>query len=170
MQFSNIAMFSNFLMDKFTKQNWWDFFLLKLRSPCWNFCSQFCSKYKQSRWKYNIFWMKCRCWKQERAMWWSNICTYVDQIKKAHKNCYAWMYHIPYIRVKLPWTYIFPKNCHFFCNFDSCFQALFALVQLFQLFLRVNHMCRSRENQVFDPAVQVRYLKRTSKHGRFWGF
>ena len=74
------------------------------------------------------------------------------------------------IWVKLPWTDIFPKNCHFFCNFDSCFQALFALVWLFQLFLRVNHMCHSRENQVFDPSPQVRYLKKTSKHGRFWGF
>ena len=74
------------------------------------------------------------------------------------------------IWVKLPWTYIFPKFCHFFCNFDSCFRALFALVRLFQLFLRVNHMCHSRENQVFDPSPQVRYLKKTSKHGRFWGF
>ena len=71
------------------------------------------------------------------------------------------------IWVKLPWTYIFPKKCHFFCNFDSCFQALFALVRLFQLFLRVNHMCHSRENQFFDPSPQVRYLKKTSKHGRF---
>ena len=71
------------------------------------------------------------------------------------------------IWVKLPWTYIFPKYCHFFCNFDTCFQALFALVLLFLLFLWVNHLCRSRENQVFDPSPQVRYLKKTSKHGRF---
>ena len=75
-----------------------------------------------------------------------------------------------HIWVKLPWTYIFPKNCHFFCNFDTCFQALFALVQLFLLFLWVNHLCQSRENQVFDLSPQVRYLKKTSKHGRFWGF
>ena len=72
-----------------------------------------------------------------------------------------------YIWVKLPWTYIFPKYCHFFCNFDTCFQALFALVLLFLLFLWVNHLCQSRENQVFDPSPQVRYLKKTSKHGRF---
>ena len=74
-----------------------------------------------------------------------------------------------HIWVKLPWTYIFPKNCHFFCNFETCFQALFALFRLFQLFLRVNHMCQSRENQVFDPSPQVRYLKSSSKHGQFWG-
>ena len=71
------------------------------------------------------------------------------------------------IWVKLPWTYIFLKYCHFFCNFDTCFQALFALVQLFLLFLWVNHLCQSRENQVFDPSPQVRYLKKTSKPGRF---
>ena len=47
------------------------------------------------------------------------------------------------IWVTLSWTDIFPKNCHFFCNFDSCFQPLFALVRLFQLFLQVNHMSRS---------------------------
>ena len=78
--------------------------------------------------------------------------------------------HFKCIWVKLPWTYIFPKYCHFFCNFDTCFQALFALVLLFLLFLWVNHLCQSRENQVFDPSPQVRYLKTTSKHGRFWGF
>ena len=66
-----------------------------------------------------------------------------------------------YIWVKFLKVYIFSKYCHFFCNFDSCFLALFALVQLFQLFLWVNHMCRSRKNQVFDPAPQVRYLKKT---------
>ena len=55
----------------------------------------------------------------------------------------------------------------FFCNFDTCFQALFALVLLFLLFLWVNHLCQSRENQVFDPSPQVRYLKKTSKPGRF---
>ena len=75
-----------------------------------------------------------------------------------------------YIWVKFLKVYIFPKYCHFFCNFDSCLRALFALVRLSQLFLRVNHMCRSRENQVFDPSPQVRYLKSISKHGRFWGF
>ena len=47
------------------------------------------------------------------------------------------------IWVTMSWTDIFPKNCHFFCNFDSCFQPLFALVRLFQLFLQVNHMSRS---------------------------
>ena len=61
----------------------------------------------------------------------------------------------------------FSKKLSLFCNFDSCFQALFALVLLFQLFLWVNHLCRSRENQVFDPSPQVRYLKKPSKHGRF---
>ena len=71
------------------------------------------------------------------------------------------------IWVKFLKVYIFPKYCHFFCNFDSCFLALFALVLLFQLFLWVNHLCRSRENQVFDPSPQVRYLKKPSKHGRF---
>ena len=64
------------------------------------------------------------------------------------------------IWVKFLKVYIFPKYCHFFCNFDSCFLALFALVLLFQLFLWVNHMCRSRENQVFDPSPQVRYLRK----------
>ena len=76
-------------------------------------------------------------------------------------------FYSSYIWVKFLKVYIFPKYCHFFCNFDSCFRALFALVRLFQLFLRVNHMCHSRENQVFDPSPQVRYLKKTSKHGRF---
>ena len=66
------------------------------------------------------------------------------------------------IWVKFLKVYIFPKYCHFFCNFDSCFRALFALVRLFQLFLQVNHMCHSRENQVFDPSPQVRYLKKNS--------
>ena len=126
MQFSKFAMFSNFLMDKFTKQNWWDFFLLKLRSPCWNFCSQFCSKYKQSRWKYNIFWMKCRCWKQERVMWWSNICTYVDQIKKAHKNCYAWMYHIPYMG-EIALDVYFPKKLSLFLQLWQLFSSTFCI-------------------------------------------
>ena len=54
----------------------------------------------------------------------------------------------------------FSQILSLFCHFDSCFQALLALVLLFQLFLWVNHMCRSRENQVFDPSDQVRYLKK----------
>ena len=58
--------------------------------------------------------------------------------------------------VKFLKVYIFPKYCHFFCNFDSCFLALFALVRLFQLFLWVNHMCHSREKKVFDPSPQLR--------------
>ena len=32
-----------------------------------------------------------------------------------------YIYCICCIWVKLPWTYIFPKNCHFFCNFDTFF-------------------------------------------------
>ena len=79
------------------------------------------------------------------------------------------VYHgLLHIWVKFLKVYIFPKYCHFFCNFDSCFLALFALVLLFQLFLWVNHMCQSRENQVFDPSSQVRYLKSISKHGQFY--
>ena len=62
-----------------------------------------------------------------------------------------------YIWVIFLKVYIFPKYCHFFCNFDSCFQALFALVLLFQLFLWVNHMCQSQENQVFDDPLPSLY-------------
>ena len=39
-----------------------------------------------------------------------------------------------YIWVKLPWTDIFPIFFHFFCNFDSCFQALFSLFDCFNCF------------------------------------
>ena len=38
----------------------------------------------------------------------------------------------------------FSKKRSLFCNFDSCFQALFALVWLLKLFPRVNHMFQSR--------------------------
>ena len=34
-----------------------------------------------------------------------------------------------------------------------CKQALFTFFQSFQLVLLANHVCRSRENQVFDPLV-----------------
>ena len=37
------------------------------------------------------------------------------------------------IWVKLPWTDIFPKNCHFFLNFESCFQALFSVLPYVQI-------------------------------------
>ena len=57
-----------------------------------------------------------------------------------------------------------------FLQLRQLFSSTFFIVRLFQLFLRVNHMCRSRENHFFDPSPQVRYLKSTSKHGRFWGF
>ena len=52
------------------------------------------------------------------------------------------------------------KFISLFYIFGRCFRALFALVRLFQLFLRVNHMCHSQETQVFYPSPQVRYLKK----------
>ena len=41
---------------------------------------------------------------------------------------------------------IFPKSCHFFFNFNSCFWALLALSHLLRLIFLVNHVGRGRQN------------------------
>ena len=77
---------------------------------------------------------------------------------------------VDYIWVKLSWTDIFPKSCHFFFNFNSCFWALLALSHLLRLIFLVNHVGRGRQNWFLDLPPHVRYLKTTSKHGWFGGF
>ena len=50
-----------------------------------------------------------------------------------------------------------------FFNFDGWLWPLFALQHLFQLVALVNHVCRTRENQVLHPPPQVKFPKTTSK-------
>ena len=97
-------------------------------------------------------------------------CVFVLRNKSNCLNEAANFWKYIFIWVKLSWTDIFSKSCHFFFNFNSCFWALLALSHLLRLIFLVNHVGRGRQNWFLDLPPHVRYLKTTSKHGWFGGF
>ena len=58
------------------------------------------------------------------------------------------------IWVKLPWTYIFPKYCHFFCNFGKKWLKT-SKSSMFRGFFQVPYLRWRVKNLVFPTAAQV---------------
>ena len=55
----------------------------------------------------------------------------------------------------------FSQILSLFCNFDSCFQALFALVRLFQLFLRQQiQRQRIQQQRIQRQRIQQQRIQR----------
>ena len=82
--------------------------------------------------------------------------------------------HTPYGR-NCPGGIFSADICHFFSTLTTDFRALFALQHMFQLVALVNHVCRTRENQVLHPPPRVKFPKTSSKYGylklpEYWSF
>ena len=83
-----------------------------------------------------------------------------------------WKFHnasmLPYGSNFSRWIF-FSQILSLFLKLLQLFTSLFCIFSIVSLVLLANHMSHNRENKVFDlpVSVQVRYLKSTSKHGRF---